>query len=136
MGNRALMYRTSAQCQLTTIPSFPLLPAVTSVVSSQSHRSLGHLIEHLARHLFTSLTCIFIFQRAYILLYLGMALLSLTTVVLSLVGDCPPFAFYVLEVVVNTVMILEVTTRVVAFGEVNPPRIFAPSRRSHAADGL
>jgi hypothetical protein len=47
-----------------------------------------------------------------------MAALSITTVVLSLLGDCPPYSFYVLEVVVNAVMILEVAVRVVAFGRV------------------
>ncbi|KAL7417545.1 hypothetical protein BDY24DRAFT_368046 [Mrakia frigida] len=55
-------------------------------------------------------------SRNYIILYLGMAALSITTVIFSLMGDCPPLAFYVLEVIVNGVMILEVAIRVVAFG--------------------
>lgn len=50
-----------------------------------------------------------------------MAALSVTTVIFSLMGDCPPFAFYVLEVIVNGVMILEVAIRVVAFGKVSTP---------------
>jgi hypothetical protein len=51
-----------------------------------------------------------------------MAALSITTVIFSLMGDCPPLAFYVLEVIVNGVMILEVAIRVVAFGKVSPSR--------------
>ena len=58
-------------------------------------------------------------QRNYIILYLAMAALSITTVIFSLMGDCPPLAFYVLEVIVNGVMILEVAIRVVAFGKVS-----------------
>lgn len=49
-----------------------------------------------------------------------MAVLSLTTVVLSLLGDCPPTSFYVLEVIVNTAMIVEVAIRIVAYGNVRP----------------
>ncbi|CDZ96752.1 wsc domain-containing protein [Phaffia rhodozyma] len=55
-------------------------------------------------------------SRSYIILYLGMAALSITTVVLSLQSECPPISFYILEVVVNLVMILEVGIRLVAFG--------------------
>jgi hypothetical protein len=63
-------------------------------------------------------------SRAYVVLYLVMALASAATVLLSLTtkkGHCPPVMFYVLEVVVNLVMVLEVAVRVVAFGRV---RIF------------
>lgn len=63
----------------------------------------------------------FVFSTFYIYLYLGMALLSLATVVLSLLSDCPTLTFYVLEIIVNTAMILEVTIRLVAFGKVGPP---------------
>lgn len=53
------------------------------------------------------------------MLYLGMAALSLATVVLSLLGNhCPPTSFYVLEVIINAAMIIEVAIRVVAFGNV------------------
>lgn len=47
----------------------------------------------------------------------------LTTVVLSLLSDCPTLAFYILEIIVNTAMILEVSIRFVAFGNVRtaPP---------------
>ncbi|KAJ7161372.1 hypothetical protein C8R43DRAFT_992610 [Mycena crocata] len=58
----------------------------------------------------------FVHSRTYIFLYLGMAALSVTTVILSLTDGCPGLAFYVLEVVINTSMILEVGIRFVAFG--------------------
>lgn len=63
----------------------------------------------------------FVHSRAYILLYLLMAALSVTTVVLSLIaqgGQCPHLAFYILEIIVNTTMIGEVCIRLVAFGRV------------------
>ncbi|KAG6332593.1 hypothetical protein ID866_6499 [Astraeus odoratus] len=58
----------------------------------------------------------FVHSRTYILLYLIMAALSVTTVVLSLQDGCPGLPFYVLEVIINTSMILEVSVRFVAFG--------------------
>ncbi|KAH8099267.1 hypothetical protein BXZ70DRAFT_288555 [Cristinia sonorae] len=58
----------------------------------------------------------FVHSRTYIFLYLGMASLSVTTVVLSLVNGCPTLPFYILEVIVNSAMILEVAIRLVAFG--------------------
>ncbi|KAJ7446450.1 hypothetical protein B0H11DRAFT_2290501 [Mycena galericulata] len=58
----------------------------------------------------------FVHSRTYIFLYLGMAALSVTTVILSLTDGCPGLAFYVLEVIINTAMILEVGIRFVAFG--------------------
>ena len=45
-----------------------------------------------------------------------MAGLSLTTVVLSLLSDCPSFLFYILEVIVNVALVAEVGIRFVAFG--------------------
>ena len=47
-----------------------------------------------------------------------MAALSVTTVVLSLTDGCPGLAFYILEIIVNTSMILEVGIRFVALGKV------------------
>jgi hypothetical protein len=47
-----------------------------------------------------------------------MAALSVTTVVLSLADGCPGLAFYVLEVIINTSMIMEVGIRFVALGKV------------------
>ncbi|KAF9814180.1 hypothetical protein IEO21_05249 [Rhodonia placenta] len=45
-----------------------------------------------------------------------MAALSITTVALSLVNGCPTLPFYILELIVNGAMILEVSIRFVAFG--------------------
>jgi len=58
----------------------------------------------------------FVHSRTYIFLYLGMAALSVTTVVLSLSDGCPGLPFYILEIIINTSMILEVGIRFVAFG--------------------
>ncbi|GJE85849.1 ion transporter [Phanerochaete sordida] len=58
----------------------------------------------------------FVHSRSYIVLYLAMAALSVTTVVLSLVSGCPTLPFYVLELIINGAMILEVVIRFVAFG--------------------
>ncbi|EGO31175.1 hypothetical protein SERLADRAFT_376925, partial [Serpula lacrymans var. lacrymans S7.9] len=58
----------------------------------------------------------FVHSRIYIFLYLGMAALSVTTVVLSLSDGCPGLPFYILEIIINTSMILEVGVRFVAFG--------------------
>lgn len=61
----------------------------------------------------------FVHSRTYIFLYLGLASLSVTTVVLSLLEGCPGLAFYILEIVVNSSMILEVGIRLLAFGRVS-----------------
>ena len=47
-----------------------------------------------------------------------MAALSVTTVVLSLTDGCPGLAFYILEVIINASMILEVAIRFIALGKV------------------
>lgn len=65
----------------------------------------------------------FVHSRTYIFLYLGMAALSVTTVVLSLTDGCPGTAFYVLEVIINGSMILEVGIRFVALGKVRCPSL-------------
>jgi len=57
-----------------------------------------------------------IHSRTYIVLYLGMTALSITTVVLSMREGCPGLAFYILEVIINSTMIAEVTIRFLAFG--------------------
>ena len=61
----------------------------------------------------------FVHSRIYIILYLVMASLSITTVVLSLVNGCPTLPFYILELIINGAMILEVSIRFVAFGRVS-----------------
>lgn len=40
----------------------------------------------------------------YIWLYLSLALLSTTTVILSLLSECPTLLFYILELVINLAM--------------------------------
>lgn len=63
----------------------------------------------------------FVHSRSYIVLYLVMAALSVTTVVLSLMNGCPTLPFYILELIINGAMILEVTIRFIAFGRVRGP---------------
>jgi len=57
-----------------------------------------------------------IHSRTYILLYLAMVALSVTTVVLSIREGCPGLPFYILEVIINSAMIAEVVIRFLAFG--------------------
>ena len=61
----------------------------------------------------------FVHSGTYIMLYLAMAALSITTVVLSMMNDCPTVPFYILEFIINAAMILEVGIRFVAFGKVS-----------------
>ena len=58
-------------------------------------------------------------SRTYIILYLVMAALSITTVVLSMREGCPGLAFYILEIIINSTMIAEVAIRFLAFGRVS-----------------
>jgi cytochrome b561 len=58
-------------------------------------------------------------SRTYIILYLAMAALSITTVVLSMRDGCPGVAFYILEIIINSAMIAEVAIRFLAFGRVS-----------------
>jgi len=58
----------------------------------------------------------FVHSRVYIILYLSMTALSVTTIALSITDGCPGLAFYVLEIIINTSMIVEVAIRFVAFG--------------------
>lgn len=48
-----------------------------------------------------------------------MTALSVTTIALSITDGCPGLAFYILEIIVNTSMIVEVTIRFIAFGRVS-----------------
>jgi hypothetical protein len=64
-----------------------------------------------------------IHSRTYIILYLVMAALSITTVVLSIREGCPGLAFYILEVIINSAMIAEVAIRFLAFGRVSETMI-------------
>jgi len=58
----------------------------------------------------------FVHSRVYIVLYLSMTALSVTTVALSITDGCPGLAFYILEIIINTSMIVEVAIRLIAFG--------------------
>ena len=48
-----------------------------------------------------------------------MTALSVATIALSITDGCPGLAFYVLEIIINTSMIVEVAIRFVAFGRVS-----------------
>ncbi|WWD22876.1 hypothetical protein CI109_107371 [Kwoniella shandongensis] len=65
-----------------------------------------------------------IFSRYYILFYFAMMSLSFATLVISLISThqrhCPPVAWHILEVIINALMVLEVTTRWVAYGKKYP----------------
>ena len=61
----------------------------------------------------------FVHSRVYIILYLSMTALSVTTIALSITDGCPGLAFYILEIIINTSMIVEVAIRFVAFGRVS-----------------
>lgn len=60
-----------------------------------------------------------VYSQYYIFLYLVLAALSTTTVVLSVAEGCPGLAFYILEIIVNSAMIAEVSIRYIAFGKVS-----------------
>ncbi|POW04069.1 hypothetical protein PSHT_11334, partial [Puccinia striiformis] len=59
----------------------------------------------------------FVFSQVYLYLYLSMAILSLTTVILSILSECPSLSFYILEIIINLTMIIEVLIRLLAFGK-------------------
>lgn len=61
-----------------------------------------------------------------------MAALSVTTIVLSLTDGCPGPAFYILEVIINTSMILEVSIRLVALGRVGQYSLDKAARDANA----
>ncbi|CAG8608635.1 11174_t:CDS:2 [Paraglomus occultum] len=55
-----------------------------------------------------------LYSKFYTWLYLGMALLSIVSIVLSIKEKCPSMLFIVLEITINVVMITEVLTRFIA----------------------
>lgn len=85
--------------------------AGTAPIPARSHYALTR------REATKSLANRLIHSRAYIFFYLAMTALSVTTVVLSLVKGCPGLPFYILEVIVNSAMILEVAIRMVALSK-------------------
>ncbi|KAG2178400.1 hypothetical protein INT44_001552 [Umbelopsis vinacea] len=56
----------------------------------------------------------FMYSRFYIMFYLGLAGLSLVSIILSLAETCPSLLFIILEGIINAAMILEVSIRMVA----------------------
>ncbi|KAK9768007.1 hypothetical protein K7432_001692 [Basidiobolus ranarum] len=58
-----------------------------------------------------------VFSKFYTALYIIMAILSLISVIISLLQQCPGTFYIVLEIIVNTVMIVEVTIRLVVYGK-------------------
>ncbi|KAI7861805.1 hypothetical protein BDF14DRAFT_246808 [Spinellus fusiger] len=56
----------------------------------------------------------FMYSRFYSVLYFGLALLSLVTIVMSIRETCPSFLLIVFEGVINAAMIIEVGVRMVA----------------------
>lgn len=59
-----------------------------------------------------------VYSQYYIFLYLILAGLSTATIILSLSDGCPGLGFYILEIIINTAMIAEVSIRFIAFGRV------------------
>ncbi|KAF9508248.1 hypothetical protein BS47DRAFT_1377738 [Hydnum rufescens UP504] len=84
---------------------------IPSSTPARSHYALTR------REAVRSLANRLIHSRAYIFLYLGLTALSLTTVVLSLVKGCPGLPFYILEIIINSAMIIEVAIRMVALSK-------------------
>lgn len=56
----------------------------------------------------------FMYSQFYIILYLGLAGLSLISIILSLAETCPSLLFIILESIINFAMITEVSIRMVA----------------------
>ncbi|UZJ53874.1 hypothetical protein CBS101457_003194 [Exobasidium rhododendri] len=59
----------------------------------------------------------FVHSTGYIYFYAGMAIASLLTVFISLLQECPGTIFYVLELIINALLIAEVGIRGYAFGK-------------------
>lgn len=66
---------------------------------------------------FKSLANRFVHSTAYLYLYASMAFLSFVTVILSLAYTCPGAGFYMLELMINAVLVAEVAIRLLAFGK-------------------
>jgi hypothetical protein len=60
-----------------------------------------------------------VYSQYYIFLYLILAGLSTATIIISLSDGCPGLGFYILEIIINTAMIVEVSIRFIAFGRVS-----------------
>jgi hypothetical protein len=82
-----------------------------STTRSQYHLPQSEVLKGLANR--------FVHSTSYLYLYASMAFASLLTVVMSLMTDCPGTMFYVVEMLVNVVLVVEVGVRFVAFGRVS-----------------
>ncbi|ORX82398.1 hypothetical protein K493DRAFT_320453 [Basidiobolus meristosporus CBS 931.73] len=56
-------------------------------------------------------------SKFYTALYIVLAVLSLISVILSLIYECPGTFYIVLEIIVNTAMIVEVSIRLMVYGK-------------------
>lgn len=100
-----------------------LRPSIYALTRSEAIKSLANRLLH---------------SRAYILFYLVMAILSITTMILGLVNGCPGPEFFIIEIIVNCAMIAEVGIRMVALSKVittlsdlySSLSLIAPFRRS------
>ncbi|KXS10172.1 hypothetical protein M427DRAFT_189328 [Gonapodya prolifera JEL478] len=57
------------------------------------------------------------YSRFYALLYLGMAGLSLTAIILSFLHPCPTWYFIAIDVLLNVIIVVEVVLRYTALGK-------------------
>lgn len=89
-------------------------PAQATTAAATSGRSIYTLTP---REAAKGIASRILYSQYYILLYLVLAALSTITVVLSVAEGCPGLAFYVLEIIVNSAMIAEVSIRYIAFGK-------------------
>lgn len=96
-----------------------LCPSPNPIDTRCDHRPPRSIYALTRKEIMRGIANRFVHSRTYILLYLVMAALSVTTVVLSLSDGCPGLAFYILEFIVNISMILEVGVRFIAFGRVS-----------------
>lgn len=93
--------KSSSQASPTALSS-RRLKAKANAVTKQQHSSYANTSDV---ELFTSLYIqLAVYRAFYIWLYLSLAILSATTVILSLLSDCPTLAFYLLELVINMAM--------------------------------
>ncbi|KAI8448264.1 hypothetical protein BY996DRAFT_7608677 [Phakopsora pachyrhizi] len=105
-GSKTMFYNQISTNEHTQ----PIDETSPPTVRSHYHLSRDELVRGIANRL--------IFSQVYIYVYLTMIILSLMTILVSILSShCGSVTFYVLEVLINTAMILEVSIRLVAFGK-------------------
>ncbi|KAK9768557.1 hypothetical protein K7432_000700 [Basidiobolus ranarum] len=57
-----------------------------------------------------------VYSKFYIILYVVMIILSVSSFVLSVISECPGLAYEILEIIVNVAMISEVVILMIAYG--------------------